>query len=153
MSSSMSKFFVYLIALLHCNYCLAINFAVLRKNDVNIRNGPGEEYTVIAKFTKAGLPVQIIHKLDNWYLIRDFEDETGWVKSNMLSFGKKNALVLEDTKICRLPVVGTEKCNVLAILKQQVIIETKYCGKKWCRVKVNYITSGWVEKNKLWGIL
>ncbi len=131
----------------------AASFGTLKKNEVNVRNGPGEEYQIIRKFTKAGLPVQIVHKLDNWYLIKDFEDETGWVRVNAVSFGIKNGMVLENnTAVCRLPVSGTEKCNTIAILKQEVIVSIKACGEKWCRIIIDKSTTGWIEKNKIWGV-
>ncbi len=145
---------IILAILFFCNSSFAVGFATLKKNDVNVRNGPGKEYGILYKFTRVGMPVHIIHKLDNWYLIKDFENDTGWIKSNMLSFNKKNGLVIENNvPVCRLPTFGTEKCSKIAILKYLVITQIKYCGKKWCRIKIDQSSSGWVEKNKLWGIL
>lgn len=144
---------VLAILFLIYNTAFASQFGTLKKNEVNVRNGPGEEYQIIRKFTKAGLPVQIVHKLDNWYLIKDFEDETGWVRVNAVSFGIKNGMVLENnTAVCRLPVSGTEKCNTIAILKQEVIVSIKACGEKWCRIIIDKSTTGWIEKNKIWGV-
>ena len=143
-----------LILFFFSNISNATTFGTLKKNEVNVRNGHGEEYKIINKFVKSGLPVEILHKLDNWYLIKDFEDETGWIKSYNLSFNKRNAIVVyNNTEVCRLPINGTEKCNVIAILKEDVVIGFKDCGKKWCRVILDSANTGWLEKNKLWGTI
>ena len=66
---------------------------------------------------------------------------------------EENGIVLEDnTLVCRLPVSGTEKCNTIAILKQEVIVRIKACGEKWCRIIIDKATTGWIEKNKIWGV-
>ncbi len=134
---------------------LISKFGITRKNEINVRNGPGEEYKILWKFIKSGVPMEILHHLDDWYLIRDYVGEVGWVNVSTISTNQRSAIVmLDDVPICRVPVSdGVEKCQVIGILESNVIINVRFCSEKWCRV-VNRggILSGWVKRCNLWGI-
>lgn len=129
----------------------SFKFGTIKNNDSNMRNGPSEDYKIIAKFKKSGIPVQILHRIDNWYLVRDFENESGWIRVNNISMSRKTAMILNEVEMCRLPVSGSEKCTKIATLSKNVIVKIKKCGKKWCYVSIDKKLNGWVEKIYLWG--
>lgn len=130
-----------------------VKFGVTRKNEVNVRNGPGKEYKVLWKFIKAGVPMEILHNLDDWYLIRDYTNSVGWIRMNFISTRIKNAIVvLDKVPMCRLPVNKMVTCHVVAYLERNVLLRVKYCNKRWCHVIYDESLSGWIERRNLWGI-
>ena len=48
-------------------------FVSLKAKRVNMRVGPGQNYTVSWLYTKAAIPMEIIQEFDNWRRVRDFE--------------------------------------------------------------------------------
>jgi len=65
-----------------------INFLSLKKDEVNLRQGPSFEYPIKLVYKKKYLPVIIIDKSGTWRQIKDFENNSGWIHISQLS--KKN---------------------------------------------------------------
>lgn len=127
-------------------------FGYLRSSVANVRKGPGEEYKILWKFTKRGIPVELLYSMDNWLLIRDMDGALGWIHKNLISTRYTYALVNEFyTPLCRLPT-KTEDCHKIGILSKNVILPVKHCNKNWCRLMVKDNLTGWVNKKYLWGV-
>ena len=67
----------------------SIDFLSLKKSEVNLRQGPSFKYPIILTYKKKYLPVIIIDKSGPWRKIKDFENNTGWIHTVLLS-KKKN---------------------------------------------------------------
>jgi SH3-like domain-containing protein len=67
-------------------------YASLKKTEVNVRSGPGNQYPILWIYQRSGYPVQLLARYDNYYKIRDAEGEEGWVYITMIS-AQKTALV------------------------------------------------------------
>jgi SH3-like domain-containing protein len=148
-----AKAISFILLLSAANYASAASFGVIKSNEVNLRKGPGQEYPVVAKFVHRGIPVKILNKLDNWYLINDFDGETGWIKSNLVSTKYRNGLIRDKAApLCRLPVSGDAQCNEVAYIQHNVIFKLISCNSHWCRVRINKKLSGWMRKKYIWGI-
>ena len=66
-------------------------FLSLKKNEVNLRQGPSLEYPIKLVYKKKYLPVIILDKSGPFRKIRDFENNTGWIHIALLS-KKKSAI-------------------------------------------------------------
>ena len=62
-----------------------INFLSLKKDEVNLRQGPSFEYPIKLIYKKKYLPVIILDKSGPWKKIRDFENNKGWIHAVLLS--------------------------------------------------------------------
>ena len=60
-------------------------FLSLKKNEVNLRQGPSFEYPIKLVYNKKYLPVIILDKSGPWKKIKDFENNTGWIHTALLS--------------------------------------------------------------------
>ena len=69
----------------------SINFLSLKKNEVNLRQGPSFEYPIKLIYKKKYLPVIILDKSGPWRKIKDHENNTGWIHIALLS-KKKSAI-------------------------------------------------------------
>ena len=54
-------------------------FLTLRYDEVNLRQGPSQEYPIKIFYKKKFLPVIIQDQSENFRKIRDHENNTGWI--------------------------------------------------------------------------
>ena len=125
----------------------SVNFLSLKKSEVNLRQGPSFEYPIKLIYKKKYLPVIIIDKSGPWRKIKDFENNTGWIHTVLLSKKKtainikKNSILYKKPTSFSKPIVKLEIGRLLLINK---------CKINWCKVSSgNY--KGWIVKNTLWG--
>ena len=63
----------------------------LKYNKTYLRTGPSKDNKVIWVYKRKGLPIKVIRKKDDWYLILLPENQKGWINSSQFS-KKKIAL-------------------------------------------------------------
>ena len=126
-----------------------INFLSLKKNEVNLRQGPSFEYPIKLFYKKKYLPVLIKDKSENFRKILDHQNNSGWIHVSQLS--KKKAGISKEEKLIvfKDPTIYSKPLVILA--KGRLCLVSK-CKKEWCKIKVDKF-SGWVKKESLWGRL
>jgi SH3-like domain-containing protein len=120
--------------------------ASLKRNEVNVRAGPGTRYPILWVFQRKGWPVQLLAKYDNWYKIRDIEGEEGWAYVGMVS-QTQTAVVSAGPPLMLFKGKNEETLPVYR-LGPGVVVELESCGEQKCKVSVRG-SSGWVLKNRL----
>ena len=143
-------FFIFITILLLSTKVFSdenIKFQSLKKNEVNLRQGPSFEYPVILAYKKKYLPVIVLDKFDTWKKIKDFENNSGWIHSSQLS-RKKSAINIKNYSI--LFDKPTIFSNPIAKLETGKLVLIKKCKLEWCRVSAENF-NGWILKNYLWG--
>ena len=125
----------------------SVNFLSLKKNEVNLRQGPSLEYPIKLVYKKKYLPVIILDKLGPFRKIRDFENNTGWIHVALLS-KKKSAINIKDNSILyKKPTIYSKP---IAKLESGRLVLVKKCKVKWCKIKSGDY-QGWVYIKNLWG--
>ena len=110
-------------------------FLSLKKNEVNLRQGPSFKYTIILTYKKKYLP------------IKDFESNVGWIHISQLS-KKKSAINIENSSI--LFEKSTIFSKPVAKLEAGRLVLIERCKVKWCKINSDDFT-GWTLKKYLWG--
>ena len=64
----------------------------LKYNKTYLRTGPSKDNKVIWVYKKKGLPIKVIRKKDDWFLILLPENQKGWISSSQFS-KKRTALI------------------------------------------------------------
>ena len=124
-----------------------INFLSLKKNEVNLRQGPSFEYPIILIYKKKYLPVIILDQSGPWKKIKDFENNTGWVHVVLLS-KKKTAINIKNNSILfKKPTIYSKP---IAKLESGRLVLVKKCKEAWCKI-VSDNFKGWILKSSLWG--
>ena len=124
-----------------------IDFLSLKKDEVNLRQGPSFEYPIKLIYKKKYLPVIILDKSGPWKKIKDFENNTGWIHTVLLSKKKSAINIKENSIIYKKPTIFSKPIAKLEIGRLMLI---KKCKAKWCKITSgNY--GGWILKNTLWG--
>ena len=60
-------------------------FVTLKSDDVNMRAGPGTEYTVLWHYRKEGLPLRVEAEFGVWRKVVDHDGATGWMHHSVVS--------------------------------------------------------------------
>ena len=122
-------------------------FLSLKKNEANVRVGPSRDYPIKYTYKKKYLPLEILDKFENWKKIKDFENNSGWIHTSLLS-KKKSAINIKNNSILyKKPTIFSEPIAKLETGRLMII---KKCKKNWCKVNSSSF-EGWVLKNSLWG--
>ena len=122
-------------------------FLSLKKNEANVRVGPSRDYPIKYTYKKKYLPLEILDKFENWKKIKDFENNSGWIHTSLLS-KKKSAINIKNNSILyKKPTIFSEPIAKLEAGRLMII---KKCKKNWCKVNSSSF-EGWILKNSLWG--
>jgi SH3-like domain-containing protein len=123
-------------------------FASLRADDVNLRNGPGEQYPIEWVLTKKGLPVEILQEFDVWRKVRDSEGSLGWVHQHMVT-GLRTVIV--TGAIRTLHSDPDDSAPPVARAEPGVVARLLECHGTWCRIEAQDI-KGWIRRSDIWGV-
>ena len=145
-----SKYYLFFLLIFFFNSSFANEgefFLSLKKNEVNLRQGPSLEYPIKLIYKKKYLPVVILDKSGAFRKIKDFENNTGWILIALLSKKKSaintknNSILFKKPTIYSKPIARIESGRLLLINK---------CNLKWCKITSGNF-NGWIDKNYLWG--
>ena len=124
-----------------------INFLSLKKDEVNLRQGPSFEYPIKLIYKKKYLPVIILDKSGPWKKIKDFENNTGWIHTALLSKIKSAVNIKNNSVLYKKPTIFSKP---IAKLETGRLMLIKKCKVKWCKINSGDY-GGWILKNTLWG--
>ena len=145
-----NKYFLFFLLIFFTNLSFATEakfFLSLKKNEVNLRQGPSLEYPIKLIYKKKYLPVMILDKSGPFRKIKDFENNTGWIHVALLS-KKKSAINIKNNSILyKRPTIYSKPIAKLEIGRLVLI---KKCKVKWCKINTS-IYQGWILKDSLWG--
>jgi len=119
---------------------------------VNLRSGPGEEYSVKWEYGN-GFPVKTLTKKGKWVQIQDFENDKGWIYSSLLNQKPYVIVKVNKGKNKQINIrsgPGTNY-NVVGKAYYGVVFEKKKQQQQWINVKHESGLEGWIEKSLLWG--
>lgn len=128
-------------------------FVSIKPARVNVRVGPGRNYSVVYAYQKQGLPVEITQEYDQWRKIRDSDGDEGWVYQSLLS-GRRTAMIApwqkDKTKLTALRRQPNDNAALAAEIEPGVIGSIRQCDGNWCELDIGR-ARGWVNQNQLWG--
>ncbi len=124
----------------------------INNDGVNIRSGPGENNEIQWEYGK-GVPLFVIGEEKDWYKIKDFENDTGWVYKALTSttpymIVKANKGTNKKVNIRSGPGTGY---NIVAKAYYGVVFKTIEQKNGWVNVEHDSGTVGWVKRSLLWG--
>ena len=159
------KILLFTISLLLSNICLGDKltpyYASIKSSEVNVRKGPNTRYQIDWVFKNKGEPIEVIAKFEHWNKIKDITGDEGWVRSAMIS--KKRSAIITVKAIKKQKKQDVKKLftvlhrkpdassRVFAKIESSKRVFIEQCSKDWCKIKIKD-TSGWIEKQHLWGV-
>ena len=124
----------------------------IKGDKVNLRKGPGTKYSIVWEYGD-GYPLQIVSKKGNWYEVKDFENDSGWIHKSLTQYSphvivKVNRNTEEKINIRKGP--GT-KNEIVGKAQYGVVFKTLKRESGWVNIKHDSGLTGWVKENLLWG--
>jgi SH3-like domain-containing protein len=127
-------------------------YASLKRDTVNLREGPSKDHRTAWVFQRAGLPIEITAESDTWRRVRDSEGTEGWVQQSLLS-DRRTSLVAPWKKndVMMLYAKPDPSSGLVARLQSGVIGNVKGCDAGWCRIFGEGF-DGYIQQSNLWGV-
>lgn len=122
-------------------------YVSLKFDVANGRSGPSRAHPVAWRYTRAGLPMEVIAETPDWRRVRDPEGEVTWMHRRVLS-GRRSVYTVQDTP---LHARADEEAPTEAVAEPGVVLSLERCRAGWCRVEGQGYR-GWVQTHTLWGV-
>lgn len=121
-------------------------------DNVNLRSGPGTDYSVKWKYG-SGFPLKVIQEKGTWLKVEDFEGDTGWLHEKLTSPAGHMIVKVhknQDTKVNIRSGPGT-KYKVVGKAYYGVVFKTIKQQSGWAQIKHDSGMEGWIKRSLLWG--
>jgi SH3-like domain-containing protein len=123
-------------------------FESLRASKVDLRTGPGQQYPIEWVYERRDLPVEVLHAVEHWRQVRDWEGSVGWVHEKML-WPRRDAIVTGGIRALR--VSPQPNAAIVARAEPGVIGKLDQCQGGWCRIETGDY-AGWVTRGEIFGV-
>jgi len=112
----------------------------------NVRTGPGTDYEVAWQIGRYH-PVEVIKKEGKWYLLKDFENDQGWIYSPLV--GKISTVVVKKGD-CNVRSGPSTSDEVLFKVDSGVPFKVKKRKESWLNIVHDDGDEGWIHKSLVW---
>ncbi len=121
-------------------------------DNVNLRSGPGTNYSVKWKFG-SGFPLKVVEEKDSWYKVEDFEGDTGWLHKKLTSGNGHMIVKVHKNQETKVNIRGGPGTNYKVVGKAYygVVFRTIEQRSGWAHVKHDSGMEGWIKRSLLWG--
>lgn len=119
----------------------------VKKNNVNVRSGPGTEFPVAMELFK-GYPLQVMEKKGDWLRIIDFEDDRGWIYAPLVVSG--STVIVKGNKSINMRSNPNTKASIVATVDRGVVLTKLATKGKWVKVSHSQGAIGWIYSPLLW---
>lgn len=117
-----------------------------------MRTGPGKEYGIKWDYGK-GFPFIIIGNNGNWYKIKDFENDVGWIYKPLTN--KTPHMIVKANRGTgkQINIRSGPGTNYKTVARAYYGVVFKTIDKKngWVKVEHDSGTTGWIKRTLLWG--
>lgn len=119
----------------------------LRKDQSNLRVGPGREYRISWVYVRQGLPMKVLRVMSGWRLVEDPDGTRGWMLAQFLTrmhtgIVKGSTLGMRENK----DGTGAIKWRVAP----GVVGKLGDCNGGWCEFDIDG-RKGFVTEHGVWG--
>ena len=126
---------------------LAAEVVSVKKDNVNVRSGPGTEFPVTMELFK-GYPLKVLEKKGDWFKINDFENDSGWIFSSLVS--SKSTVIVNGKKSINMRSQPNTTASIVAVVDRGVVLTKLSTQEKWVKVKHSQGITGWIYAPLLW---
>jgi SH3-like domain-containing protein len=140
--------FTFCLFLTAASTLQAAEYASVKSNGVNVRSGPSTDKDVRWEVFK-GFPMEILERENGWVKCRDFEGDSGWIHSDLLSDNKTVIVKKKKINLRNVPNTGKDS-KILAVVKYGVVFKAISKDGEWLKVRHSDSTEGWIHQKLIW---
>lgn len=126
--------------------CLAQTVSV-KTDNVNVRSGPGTEFPVSMELFQ-GYPLNVMETKGEWLKVSDFENDTGWIFSSLVTPG--NTVIVNGKESINMRSKPDTTSAIVATVDRGVVLTKVSTEGKWVKVRHSQGTIGWIYSPLLW---
>ena len=127
---------------------LARQMVSVDRPEINMRDGPGTNHTALWSLIR-GYPLEVLGRKGNWYRVRDFERDTGWVYRPLTSSRKPHHIV--KAKVANIRSGPGTRYRVSGKAVYGEVLTTLEKRRGWVRIRQEGGLVGWISSGLLWG--
>ncbi len=120
--------------------------------NVRLRSGPGINYPVKWEYG-SGFPLKVLTSKNGWYKVADFENDTGWIKKDLLSQKPSMIVKVNKNKKRKINIRSGpgKRFKIVGKAYYGVVFKTIKQTKGWTNVRHESGLVGWIKRSLLWG--
>ena len=115
--------------------------------EVNMRAGAGTQHATLWTLS-AGYPLMVVGRQGQWYKVRDFENDEGWVYRPLTAKRPHHVVKSRVANLRRGPGTNT---RVVGRLEYGEVLRTLERRGSWVHVRTTGGQTGWIARSLLWG--
>jgi SH3-like domain-containing protein len=140
-------FYTVSLFLLLPGLALSAQNVSVKTDGVNVRTGPGTGFPVYMELFR-GYPLKVLGKKGDWLKISDFENDSGWIYSSLVSPG--STVIVNGKKSINMRAKPNTSASIIATVDRGVVLTKLSTQGKWTKVKHSQGTIGWIYTPLLW---
>ncbi|MFN2367505.1 MAG: SH3 domain-containing protein [Desulfurivibrionaceae bacterium] len=125
----------------------AISLVSVDGENVNMRSGPGSNYSVLWELGR-GFPLKVLDRKGGWVKVEDFEGDSGWIYGKLVA--KNPHLIVKKRRVNVRSGPG-RNYRLVGKANYGVVFKTIKTSDGWVQVKHENGLTGWVRRDLLWG--
>lgn len=123
-------------------------WASLRKDQANMRVGPGRDYRISWIYVRGGVPVKVLRAREGWVLVEDQDGARGWMLTQFVTRKVHTGVVKGAPAEIRENKDGSGR--LLWRAAPGVVGRLTDCADGWCKVDIDG-RQGYVSQTAMWG--
>ena len=128
-------------------------FASVKAKRAKMRVGPSVRYMVKWIYRRPGAPLEIIEEYGHWRQVRDFDGETGWMHSALLTSRRTGVVAPWSKENIPLRDAPSVSASEIALLQPSVALRVNSCDRTWCNVATKQQNlQGYLPQGAVWGV-
>lgn len=114
---------------------------------LNMREAPDTGSPVMWQLSR-GYPLKVVQRKGNWFKVRDFEGDDGWVARSLTSRTPHHVV---KSKVANLRAGPGTGYRIKGKLEYGETVRTVSNQGQWVKVRHQELGQGWVARRLLWG--
>lgn len=139
--------FALIFSMLVVSTASAITLVSVDGENVNMRSGPGGNYSVLWELGQ-GFPLEVVGSKGDWLKVKDFEGDSGWIYGKLVA--KEPHLIVKKKRVNVRSGPG-DRYRLVGKANYGVVFKSIKVVKGWAQVKHENGLAGWVKRDLLWG--
>ncbi len=135
------------VCLVFSSLTFAAEYVSVKKDNVNIRTGPGTKNPVSMELF-SGYPLKVLKRQGEWIKIADFENDSGWIHNSLVTKG--DTVIINAKKSVNMRSGPSTKSSIVADIERGVVLTRISRKGKWTQVRHSSGTVGWVYSPLIW---
>ncbi|MDH5638167.1 MAG: SH3 domain-containing protein [Nitrospinota bacterium] len=118
----------------------------VEEKKARIRSGPGTGYTILWEAPRYS-PLEYLAKYKDWFAVRDFQNDVGWVHKDSVAKGKAAIVIKSKVDIRKDPSVDSP---IVFVVEKHYIFRVIRVKGNWLKIRDTDGEQGWIHGKLVW---